>query len=196
MAWITALFTIGIALGSGLAYLVNVVYQHRSKVDQLRKQRIAMPKELSWFTGHLLVLQKYVSQLPPDANVSWAMTELTKEYPDTKVFPLDVCPIYSALLKYYGHVMQSYIRKELDQRFVELKEEKLSGAKPPSSRAKSVIALAIEAYLNENQSGNINATTKAGRIFCKTCKLPNPSIPLSGQRHNLLQHRLRLPSPL
>jgi cytochrome P450 len=61
-----------------------------------------MPKEWSWLTGHLLTLQKYVDQLPPDANVNLAMRDLAMEYADTEVFLMDFWPIYPPLLMVYN----------------------------------------------------------------------------------------------
>lgn len=60
-----------------------------------------MPKEWSWFTGHLLTLQKYVDRLPPDANVNLAMAELAREHSDTEIFLMDFWPVYPPLLMVY-----------------------------------------------------------------------------------------------
>ncbi|KAF2475930.1 cytochrome P450 [Lindgomyces ingoldianus] len=316
MAWTTILSSIGIGLLSGLAYLANTVYQHRSKINQLRKQGIPMPKEWSWLTGHLLVLQKYVDKIPPDANVNLAMADLCKEYADTEVFLMDFWPVYPPLLmvyspdtavqistkynlpktsmhlkmmkpvaggpnlismsgkewkvwrslfnpgfsagsmmenvphivdyvnvfcerlrekvegkemfclddlttrltmdiiikvtldadldyqrkenplatalgyitrwhsfwdprilmhparpfiqKYNSHVMNTYIRKELDQRFTELREEKMTTEKStPTGRGKSVITLALEAYIASNQDRDISTMTKLDSHFAQ-----------------------------
>jgi cytochrome P450 len=58
-------------------------------------------KEWSWFTGHLLIIQKYVDRLPPDANVSLAMRDLSLEFAETEVFLMDFWPVYPALLMVY-----------------------------------------------------------------------------------------------
>ncbi|KAF2681620.1 cytochrome P450 [Lentithecium fluviatile CBS 122367] len=55
------LVTLGALLCTGVSYMALVVYRHRSKINQL------------WITVHLLFLQKYVDQLPPNANVQMAM---------------------------------------------------------------------------------------------------------------------------
>lgn len=48
--------------------------------------------------------------------------------------------------------MDNYIRKELDKRFHELKQEKLTnGGSTDSKTAKSVISLATESYIQENK---------------------------------------------
>ena len=60
-----------------------------------------MPKGWSWLTGHLLTLQKYVDQLPPDANVNLAMRDLAREFADTEVFLMDFWPVYPPLLMVY-----------------------------------------------------------------------------------------------
>lgn len=60
-----------------------------------------MPDGWTWLTGHFLVLQKYVSRLPPDANVNLAMAELAREFSHTEVFLMDFWPVYPALLVVY-----------------------------------------------------------------------------------------------
>lgn len=52
-----------------------------------------MPK-WNWWMGHLLVLQKYVDRLPPDANVQLAMQDLALEWGETEIFLMDFWPIY------------------------------------------------------------------------------------------------------
>lgn len=61
-----------------------------------------MPKEWSWITGHLLVLQKYVDGIPPDAAVAFAMRDLSQEYADTELFLVDFWPVYPALFTVFG----------------------------------------------------------------------------------------------
>jgi cytochrome P450 len=61
-----------------------------------------MPKEWSWVTGHLLVLQKYVDRIPPDAAVAFAMRDLCQEYADTEMFLMDFWPVYPALFTMFG----------------------------------------------------------------------------------------------
>ncbi|KAK2599128.1 hypothetical protein QQS21_005389 [Conoideocrella luteorostrata] len=56
-----------------------------------------MPKEWSWFTGHLMVLQKYLGRIPPDAAVAFAMRDLAQEFTDTEIFLMDFWPVYPAL---------------------------------------------------------------------------------------------------
>ncbi len=53
-------------------------------------------------TGHLLVLQKYVDRIPPDAAVAFAMCDLSQEYADTEVFLMDFWPVYPALFTLFG----------------------------------------------------------------------------------------------
>jgi cytochrome P450 len=52
---------------------------------------------------------------------------------------------------YHGNIIQKYIRKELEQRFAELKAERLESgtSEPKTKRVKSVIALALESYISE-----------------------------------------------
>ncbi|KAI0479535.1 putative cytochrome P450 [Xylariaceae sp. FL0804] len=102
MPLLTVLSTLGVAVCTSLVYLVLVVYTHRRKINELRKQGVPMPKEWSWVTGHLLVLQKYLDKMPPDAAVAFAMRELCREYADTEVFLMDVWPVYPALFTLFG----------------------------------------------------------------------------------------------
>lgn len=72
-----------------------------------------MPKEWNWFTGHLLVLQKYVDRLPSDAHVLLAVHELAKDYADTEIFLMDVWPVFPAVYMIYDpdtsvHVSTKY----------------------------------------------------------------------------------------
>ncbi|PHH67383.1 hypothetical protein CDD81_152 [Ophiocordyceps australis] len=102
MAWPTVLSTAGASLLIVLSYYANVAYHHRRKINELRKQGIPMPKEWNWFTGHLMVLQKYLDKGPQDAAVALAMRELAREYADTEVFLMDFWPVYPALLVLFG----------------------------------------------------------------------------------------------
>jgi cytochrome P450 len=61
-----------------------------------------MPKEWSWITGHLLVLQQYVDGIPPDAAVAFAMRDLCQEYSHTEVFLMDFWPVHPPLLTVFG----------------------------------------------------------------------------------------------
>lgn len=61
-----------------------------------------MPKEWSWITGHLLVLQKYLDGVPPDAAVALAMRDLSQEHADTELFLMDFWPVYPPLFTVFG----------------------------------------------------------------------------------------------
>lgn len=61
-----------------------------------------MPEGWSWLTGHLLVLQKYVDEIPPDAAVAYAMRELSKHFTDTELFLMDFWPVYPPLYVVFG----------------------------------------------------------------------------------------------
>ncbi|KAI0440501.1 putative cytochrome P450 [Xylaria telfairii] len=102
MAWLTILSTAGVLLCTSLVYLIHIVYDHRRKINELRRQGVPMPKEWSWVTGHLLVLQKYVDKIPPDAAVAFAMRDLAQEYADTEIFLMDFWPVYPALFTLFG----------------------------------------------------------------------------------------------
>ncbi|KUI57505.1 hypothetical protein VP1G_04778 [Cytospora mali] len=102
MAWLTILSTTGALLFTCLGYLVHIVYNHRCRINELRKQGIPMPKQWSWITGHLLVLQKYVDRIPPDAAVAFAMRDLCEEFADTELFLMDFWPVYPPLFTVFG----------------------------------------------------------------------------------------------
>ncbi|KAH9904094.1 putative cytochrome P450 [Xylariomycetidae sp. FL2044] len=102
MTLLTILSAAGVLLCTSLGYLVSVVYNHRKRFNILRKQGVPMPKEWSWVTGHLLVLQKYVDRIPPDAAVGFAMRDLSQGYADTEMFLMDFWPVYPALFTVFG----------------------------------------------------------------------------------------------
>ncbi|KAJ3578867.1 hypothetical protein NPX13_g1693 [Xylaria arbuscula] len=102
MAWLTLFSTAGVLLGTSLAYLVYILYDYRRKINELRQQGVPMPKEWSWVTGHLLVLQKYIDKIPPSAAVAFAMRDLSQEFADTEIFLMDVWPVYPALFTLFG----------------------------------------------------------------------------------------------
>ncbi|KAL4868776.1 hypothetical protein BDV12DRAFT_185662 [Aspergillus spectabilis] len=95
MAIINIVVTLAIPLLTALGYGVYCGYQHRRKINGLRKH-------WNWLTGHLLVLQKYVDRLPPNANVSLATQELAREYVDTETFLMDVWPVYPPMYMTYS----------------------------------------------------------------------------------------------
>ncbi|KAI3391108.1 hypothetical protein diail_7959 [Diaporthe ilicicola] len=102
MAWQSILSAAGVLLCTGLGYFVHTAYNHRRKINELRKQGVPMPKEWSWFTGHLLVLQKYLDGVPPDAAVALAMRDLCEEHADTELFLMDFWPVYPPLFTVFG----------------------------------------------------------------------------------------------
>ncbi|PWY92219.1 cytochrome P450 [Aspergillus heteromorphus CBS 117.55] len=96
MAFANILVTLCLPLIGAVAYGLYVLYDHRSRINRLRKQGIPMPKGWNWLTGHMLVLSDYVNRLPSDANVTLATRELASEYTDTEIFLLDVWPVSPA----------------------------------------------------------------------------------------------------
>ncbi|OJJ75754.1 hypothetical protein ASPBRDRAFT_118283 [Aspergillus brasiliensis CBS 101740] len=96
MAFLNIFLTICLPLVSAVAYGLHALYQHRSRINKLRKQGIRMPPGWSWLTGHMLILSDYVNRLPADANVVLATQELASEYTDTEIFLLDVWPMSPA----------------------------------------------------------------------------------------------------
>ncbi|KAI0010584.1 putative cytochrome P450 [Xylariaceae sp. FL0662B] len=102
MGWLTIFITVGVISCTSLGYLISIAYNHRRKINELRKQGVPMPKEWSWITGHLLVLQKYVDGISPDAAVAFAMRDLAWGFADTEVFLMDFWPVYPPLFTIFG----------------------------------------------------------------------------------------------
>lgn len=51
-----------------------------------------MPEGWSWLFGHSLVLLKHKSHFPPLANIAYATTAISKQFPDSEMFLLDLWP--------------------------------------------------------------------------------------------------------
>ncbi|PYH90485.1 cytochrome P450 [Aspergillus ellipticus CBS 707.79] len=96
MALTNILVTLLLPLVGAVVYGCHALYEHRFRVNQLRKQGIPMPKGWNWLTGHMFVLSEYVNRLPPDANVALATHEIASEFTDTEIFLLDVWPVSPA----------------------------------------------------------------------------------------------------
>ncbi|KAL4900590.1 hypothetical protein BDW74DRAFT_188205 [Aspergillus multicolor] len=101
MAIANVVVTLGIPLLTALAYELYCGFQHHRKINELRKQGIPMPKDWSWFTGHLLCLKKYTDRLPADAHVLLPTDELAREFSDTEMFLIDTWPVFPALIMVY-----------------------------------------------------------------------------------------------
>lgn len=52
----------------------------------------------TWWFGHLLVLDAALRKLPSDAHVLYAWQELFEKHPDSKVFLVDLWPVYAPML--------------------------------------------------------------------------------------------------
>ncbi|KAF2111948.1 cytochrome P450 [Lophiotrema nucula] len=89
--------TVATALVSAVVYFVSITYQHRAKINRLRRQGMPMPP-WSWTFGHLRTLQKYTDKLPPNANVVLANWDLMNDFPESEVLLLDTWPVYPPLL--------------------------------------------------------------------------------------------------
>ncbi|KAK8085849.1 hypothetical protein PG997_007120 [Apiospora hydei] len=95
MSWSIVFSTAGILLGTFFGYILTVSYNHRRRINGLRKRCVPMPEGWSWVTGHLLVLQKYLDRLPPNAAVTSATREMCGElFPDTEMCLIDLWPFY------------------------------------------------------------------------------------------------------
>jgi cytochrome P450 len=75
--------------------------------------------------------------------------------------------------KYYGNVVRRYIRNEIEERFRDLKAERISST--PSCRAHSVISLALEASIakdhQESTSGTARLDDDFAAIVCNQIRL-------------------------
>lgn len=79
-------------------------------------------------------------------------------------------PFRPFIQRYFGHVMNTLIQKELDQRFIELKEEALRNggiASGKRSGARSVVTLAIESYMAENKHSDLIHKPKLEEHFAQ-----------------------------
>ncbi|KAJ5266769.1 hypothetical protein N7478_009577 [Penicillium angulare] len=94
------ILTLSVPLLTAIGYGLYCGYQHRRKINELRKQGVAMPK-WNWITGHLLILGKYLDPLPSNAFVQLAMQDLSLEWGETEVFLMDVWPIFPAYYVVY-----------------------------------------------------------------------------------------------
>ncbi|KAE9378297.1 cytochrome P450 [Stipitochalara longipes BDJ] len=68
---------------------------------------------------------------------------------------------------YHGNIIKKYIRKELEQRFAELKAERLE-SETVAKKANSVIALALEAYISESEDKRILERPRLDDEFAAT----------------------------
>ncbi|KAL6235164.1 hypothetical protein BDW75DRAFT_251072 [Aspergillus navahoensis] len=93
--------TLSIPLLTAIGYCLYCGFQHRRRINELRKRGIPMPKEWSWVTGNLLCLKKYTDRLPPDAHVLLPTHELAGDFADTEMFLLDTWPVFPALVMVY-----------------------------------------------------------------------------------------------
>jgi hypothetical protein len=79
-------------------------------------------------------------------------------------------PLRPFIQQYFGYVMNKLIQKELDQRFVELKEEASKDQGIGSGKghgARSVVTLAIESYMAENMHNNLMQKPKLEENFAR-----------------------------
>lgn len=74
-------------------------------------------------------------------------------------------PLRPLVQKYNGYLMNSYICKELEKRFHEIKNERLSGDTNSPRSIKSVARLAIEAYLDGKKVRGVTQMDKLDKTF-------------------------------
>ncbi|KAK8053073.1 cytochrome P450 [Apiospora saccharicola] len=103
MAWLTVLSTAGILLTTYLGYFIQNIYNHRRKINELRKQGVvthAEGMELDNRSSHFT--PEVCQPNTPDCSVQFAMRDLCQEYSDTEVFLMDFWPVYPALFTVFG----------------------------------------------------------------------------------------------
>jgi cytochrome P450 len=79
-------------------------------------------------------------------------------------------PLRPFIQSYYGHVMNKVLRKELDQRFLKIQEETSQSRAErhlKHSGGKSVVTLAIEAYMAENKESDLVQRPKLEKHFAQ-----------------------------
>ncbi|KAN0108650.1 cytochrome P450 [Hyaloscypha variabilis] len=76
-------------------------------------------------------------------------------------------PLRPFIQWYHGNIIKNYIRKELEQRFSELKSERLE-SETVAKKANSVIALALEAYISESEDKRILERPRLNDDFAET----------------------------
>ncbi|KAI9697353.1 MAG: hypothetical protein M1820_007859 [Bogoriella megaspora] len=109
MAWSTIIPITRVVFSAIVGHFIYVTYDHRRKINELCKQGLPMPKEWSWITGQLLVLQEYVNGIPSDAAVAFAMRDLCQDFARTEIFLVDFWPVYPPLFAVFGPEAASQI---------------------------------------------------------------------------------------
>jgi cytochrome P450 len=73
-----------------------------------------MPEGWSWWFGHLLVLDKKLKKLPPDANVYMAMEDMIKDHADTEYFLMDYWPMFQPVLMTFSPEIAAQVSTKHD----------------------------------------------------------------------------------
>lgn len=138
-----------------------------------------------WRGERTLTLNAYSCQLPNptlfanscarDTDIDYQRTEAPLAIAMRKLIawnsfwnPLSqLNPLRPLSQKYYNHVMNSYIRDQLENRFNELKTSRDSQSSSKSQRIKSVTALALEAYISENADKDLINSSKLDDNFAR-----------------------------
>ncbi|KAF2726749.1 cytochrome P450 [Polyplosphaeria fusca] len=74
-------------------------------------------------------------------------------------------PLRPFVQKYHAKKMVTYIQKQIEHRFEELKTQKALSETPASKRGRSVITLALEAFLEEKGDSDMTATAVLDKEF-------------------------------
>lgn len=61
-----------------------------------------MPDGWSWWTGHLMVIQKHLRRIPKNASVTLALREISYEFTESELFILDLWPIQDSMIFLFG----------------------------------------------------------------------------------------------
>ncbi|KAI1872994.1 hypothetical protein JX265_004629 [Neoarthrinium moseri] len=167
-----SLFNPGFATGAMLnnvPHIVDSILVFREKlVDRIGKGMFSLDDFTTRLTTEIIlkITLDNDSNYQRSSNVlATALGHITSwhSFWDPRVL---IHPLRPFVQRYHGRIMNTYIRKELEKRFQETKRERssdLSGQTPKS--IKSVITLALEAYLSERQDNDVLQEEKLDQNF-------------------------------
>ncbi|KAK8851032.1 cytochrome P450 [Apiospora arundinis] len=86
---------LSLLLATCLGRILYLGYRSRSKVRELQRAGIPMPK-WSWWTGHMLAVKPFADRNPPDAHINALASEMAEEFGKTGMYLLDFWPLAPA----------------------------------------------------------------------------------------------------
>ncbi|KAF2014334.1 putative cytochrome P450 [Aaosphaeria arxii CBS 175.79] len=86
-----------VVIGIILFLSLHRAYKARARVNELRKMSMPMPP-WNWFTGHLLILQRYMSKFPKDTFINVIISDVARELGNVDMFYLDLWPFLKPTL--------------------------------------------------------------------------------------------------